>query len=156
MRPRLSNLVRGLQNEIKEEPEITPVLEALRDRAERILKDLETGERSASGTMGLLAALTKENEEAVKSAQDSGLSTRAYGVYWAWKENEAIAKSGISTLEFATRAEALVAPLPERPGPTSTSNGACDPPTFRRGSRAPPRLIASARPSHAVLNHTLV
>ena len=35
------NLVRGLQHEIDEDPAAAPVLQPLKDRAERILKDLE-------------------------------------------------------------------------------------------------------------------
>jgi hypothetical protein len=34
------NLVRGLQKEIDDDPNAAPILQALKDRAERILKDL--------------------------------------------------------------------------------------------------------------------
>jgi type I restriction enzyme, R subunit len=35
------NLVRGLHQELEEEPAAAPVLQPLKDRADRILKDLE-------------------------------------------------------------------------------------------------------------------
>jgi type I restriction enzyme, R subunit len=92
--------VRGLQQEIEEESEAAPVLQTLKDRAERILKDLEDRKTTGLAAMDLLAALAKEKQEAVKGAQDSGLSSRAYGVYWSLKDNDAFAKAGISALQF--------------------------------------------------------
>jgi type I restriction enzyme R subunit len=106
------NLVRGLQHEIEEEAEVAPVLQTLKDRAERILKDLEDRKTTGLAAMDLLATLVREKEEAVKGAQDSGLSSRAYGVYWSLKDDEAIAKAGVSALELATEAEALLTRFP--------------------------------------------
>jgi type I site-specific restriction-modification system R (restriction) subunit len=71
-----------------------------RPLAERILKDLEDRKTTGLAAMDLLAALAKEKQEAVKGAQDSGLSSRAYGVYWSLKDNDAFAKAGISALQF--------------------------------------------------------
>jgi type I restriction enzyme, R subunit len=106
------NLVRGLQHEIEEESQTAPVLQTLKDRAERILKDLEDRKTTGLAAMDLLAVLAKEKEEAVKGAQDSGLSSRAYGVYWSLKDDEELRKSGISAQELATEAEALLARFP--------------------------------------------
>jgi type I restriction enzyme R subunit len=106
------NLVRGLQHEIEDESEAAPVLQTLKDRAERILKDLEDRKTTGLAAMDLLAALAEEKEEAVKGAQDSGLSSRAYGVYWSLKDDEALGKAGISALELATEAEALLTRFP--------------------------------------------
>ena len=44
------NLVRGLQKEIDEDADAAPVLQPLKDRAERILKDLES--RKTTGSRG--------------------------------------------------------------------------------------------------------
>ena len=68
------------------------------------------------GGDGLLAALAKEKEEAVKAAQDSGLSPRAFGVFWAMKDDESLPKAGISAAELAKEAEALARALPQRAG----------------------------------------
>lgn len=51
------NLVRGLQKEIDEDANTAPVLQPLRDRAERILKDLEDRKITGLAAMDLLAAL---------------------------------------------------------------------------------------------------
>lgn len=50
------NLVRGLQKEIDDESDAAPELQSLRDRAERILKDLESRNTTGLAAMDLLAA----------------------------------------------------------------------------------------------------
>ncbi|MBA8843466.1 type I restriction enzyme R subunit [Ochrobactrum sp. RH1CCR137] len=99
------NLVRGLQKEIEDEADTAPVLQSLKDRAERILKDLENRNTTGLAAMDMLAALAKEKEEAIKAAKDSGLSTRAFGVYWNLKDDEALRTAGISAMELAQDAE---------------------------------------------------
>ena len=54
------NLVRGLQKEIDEDPNAAAVLQPLKDRAERILKDLENRTTTGLAAMDLLAALAAE------------------------------------------------------------------------------------------------
>jgi type I restriction enzyme R subunit len=106
------NLVRGLQQEIEDESEAAPVLQTLKDRAERILKDLEDRKTTGLAAMDLLAALAKEKQEAVKGAQESGFSSRAYGVYWSLKDDEALGRAGISAVELARESETLLARFP--------------------------------------------
>ena len=103
------NLVRGLQKEIDEESDVAPVLQSLRDRAERILKDLESRNTTGLAAMDLLAALAKEKEAAIKAAKDSGLSPRAFGVYWTLKDDAALGAAGISAMELAQEAETQLA-----------------------------------------------
>jgi len=99
------NLVRGLQKEIEDEADAAPVLQSLKDRAERILKDMENRNTTGLAAMDMLAALAKEKEAAIKAAKDSGLSTRAFGVYWNLKGDEALRDAGISAMELARDAE---------------------------------------------------
>lgn len=106
------NLVRGLQKEIDEESDAAPVLQTLKDRAERILKDLENRNTTGLAAMDMLAALAEEKEEAIKAARDSGLATRAFGVYWTLKDNEALQDAGISAMELAQEAETQIARFP--------------------------------------------
>jgi type I restriction enzyme R subunit len=73
---------------------------------------LENRNTTGLAAMDYLTALAKEKEEAAKDAQDSGLSPRAFGVYWAMKDDEALAKAGISATEVANEAEALLARFP--------------------------------------------
>lgn len=106
------NLVRGLQKEIDDESDAAPELQSLRDRAERILKDLESRNTTGLAAMDLLAAMAKEKEAAIKAAKDSGLSLRAFGVYWTLKDDAALGAAGISALELAQEAETQLARFP--------------------------------------------
>ena len=106
------NLVRGLQKDIDDDPSAAPVLNPLKDRADRILKDLESRKIDGLAAMDLLAALATEKEAAVKSAKESGLSTRAFSVFWVLREDAALRESGISPMELAKEAEALLARFP--------------------------------------------
>jgi type I restriction enzyme R subunit len=104
--------VRGLHQEIEYESVAAPVLQPLKERAERILKALEDRKTTGLAAMDALAALAKEKEEAIKAAKESGLSTRAFGLYWTLKNDEALGKAGKSALELAQESEALLARFP--------------------------------------------
>ena len=106
------NLVRRLRAEIEGDPDAAPMLQTLKDRAERILKDLEERKTTGLAAMDLLAALAAEKEEAVKAARESGLSPRAFGVHWVLKDEPSLRASGVSTLDLAREAETLLARFP--------------------------------------------
>ncbi len=102
---KIFNLVRGLQKEIDDDPNAAAVLQTLKDRADRIIKDLTDRNTTGLAAMVLLAALAREKDEAIKAAKDSGLSTRAFGVYWTLKGDESLRKAGVSAMELARAAE---------------------------------------------------
>jgi type I restriction enzyme R subunit len=106
------NLVRGLQKEIDDDPNAAPVLQPLKDRTERILKDLENRNTTGLAAMDLLAALAAEKDTALKAAKDSGIAPRAFSVHWALKEDAALVAAGISSMEVAREADVLVARFP--------------------------------------------
>ena len=106
------NLVRGLQDEVENEPDMGPVLRPLKDRAEFILKGME--ERTVTGlaAMDLLAALAKEKAAATEAAQDSGLMPRAFGVYWTLNDDPDLRAAGVSAMDLAREAESLLGRFP--------------------------------------------
>jgi type I restriction enzyme R subunit len=106
------NLVRGLRREIDEDSDVAPVLQSLKDRAERIIKDLEDRKTNGLAAMDQLAALAREKEAAVKAAKASGLSPRAFGVFWTLRDDEALGNAGISAKSLAEEAESLLARFP--------------------------------------------
>jgi type I restriction enzyme R subunit len=106
------NLVRGLQKEIDDNPTAAPVLQPLKDRAERIVKDLENRQTTGLAAMDLLAALAAEREAAMKAATESGLSTRAFGVFWTIKDDGALRNAGISPMDLARDVDGLIARFP--------------------------------------------
>jgi type I restriction enzyme R subunit len=101
------NLVRGLQHEMDENPATAPVLQPLKERAERILKDLEDRKTTGLAAMDQIAALAAEKEAALKAARDSGLPARAFAVFWTLRSDSALQKAGIKVMELVREAEAL-------------------------------------------------
>jgi type I restriction enzyme R subunit len=106
------NLVRGLQKEIDDDPNAAPVLQPLKDRAERILKDMEDRKTTGLAAMDLLAALAVEKEKAAQAAKETGLSPKAFGIFWALKDDEALKNAGVSTLDLAKEVEKLMTRFP--------------------------------------------
>lgn len=106
------NLIRGLQREIQEEPETAPVLQTLRERAERILSDLESRNVTGLAALDLLEQLAREKEEAKQAAKESGLSPRAFGIYWRLKGDEALQAAEMNSMEIARTAELQFARFP--------------------------------------------
>lgn len=99
------NLVRGLQQEIVDDPAAAPVLRPLGDRAEKILKDLQDRSTTALQAMDLLERLAREKEDARRAARDSGLAPRAFGVFWALRDDEVLKRADISAMDLAREAD---------------------------------------------------
>lgn len=106
------NLVRGLQKEVDNNPDTAAVLQPLKDRAERILKDMEDRSTTGLAAMDQLAALAAEKDTAMASARESGLSARAFGVYWSLRDDAAIKAAGIDLLAVAREADRLLGRFP--------------------------------------------
>lgn len=106
------NLVRGLQQEIDVDPATAPVLQPLKDRAERILKDLEERKTTGLAAMDQLAALATEKEAAMKAARDSGLSARAFAVAWVLRDDTSVKAEALNPMLLAKEAEDLLGRFP--------------------------------------------
>ena len=106
------NLVRGLNMEMDENPDAAAVLSPLKDRAERILKDLEERKTTGMAAMEEIAALAAEKDAAMKSARESGLSARAFSVFWSLRDDAAMKTAGIDPLVAAAEAEKLLGRFP--------------------------------------------
>ena len=107
------NLVRGLQKEMDENTEVAPVLQPLKERAERIIKDLENRNVTGLAALDLLANVAAEKDAAMQAARDAGLGTRAFSAYWGViKESPELRAGGIDPLEFAKEIDRLMAQFP--------------------------------------------
>ncbi len=106
------NLVRGLRQEVENDSEMESVLLPLKERAERVLKDLEDRKTTGLAAMELLAALAREKEAAAEAMRESGLSPRAFGVHWALKDDPVLKDNDISTLDMAREVETLLDRFP--------------------------------------------
>ena len=106
------DLARGLQQEIVDKPEQSPILLPLGERAKQIQKKMEEGQLSALGAIDQLSLLAKEKDAAIKEAKASGLSWRAYGVHQALKDEATLKAAGVSTMNLAQEAERLLNQFP--------------------------------------------
>jgi type I restriction enzyme R subunit len=106
------NLVRGLQKEMDEDGAKAVLLQSLKERAERILKDLEERKTDGLAAMDLLGALAAEKDAALKSAQESGLSARAFAVAWTLRGDQAMRSAAIDPTMLAREAEEQLARFP--------------------------------------------
>jgi type I restriction enzyme, R subunit len=87
-------------------------MQPLKDRAERIVKDLEDRKTTGLAAMELLAALAAEKDTAVQAEKDTGLPKKPFNVYWALRDNEALKAAGIEPLPIAREAEKLLERFP--------------------------------------------
>jgi type I restriction enzyme R subunit len=106
------NLLRGLQKDIDDDPNAAPVLQPLKDRADRILKDLEDRKVTGLAAMDLFAALAAQRDAASQAAKDSGLSPKAFGVFWVLRENDVLRAATLKPLDLAKEVEKLLARFP--------------------------------------------
>lgn len=106
------NLVRGLQKEIDDDPNTAPILQPLKDRAEKIIKDLEDRKVTGMAAMDLLTALAKEKETALNEAKASGFSNKAFGVFWTLRNDKALKDAGVDAKELSKESEALLTRFP--------------------------------------------
>ena len=106
------NLVRGLREETEAYGDGASVLQPLKERAERILTDLEDRKTTGLAAMDLLSALAAEKDASAVAAKESGLSPRAFAVHWLMKDDANLAVSDLATMDLAREAETLLARFP--------------------------------------------
>lgn len=106
------NLVRGLSEEVEERAEQAPFLIPFRERAERIVKDLEARATTGMQAMDALAALAAEKEAAERARADTGLSPRAFASYWMLKDDLALKAAALDPLAIAREVEGLAGRFP--------------------------------------------
>jgi type I restriction enzyme R subunit len=109
---KIFNLVRGLQKEIQENPDIGPVLLTLKDRAESILKDMQSRQTSCIQALDLLAALAKEKEEAIKAENESGLTPKAFAVYRTLIKDSVFKNNNEVVMDIARELDSLLSRFP--------------------------------------------
>ena len=83
-----------------------------KDRADRILKDLEERKINGLAAMDLLAALAAEKEAAMRAAKASGLSARAFAVAWLLRDDPSIKSAKVDADGLAREAESLLERFP--------------------------------------------
>jgi type I restriction enzyme R subunit len=106
------NLVRGLSEEADSYAAEAPYLIPLKERAERVVKDLEARTTSGLQAMDALAALAADKEAAEKARRDTGLGAKAFAAYWAIRGDRAIVAAAVDSLAMAREIDALAGRFP--------------------------------------------
>lgn len=95
-----------------EDPAKAVVLRALKERADQVIKNLEERKVTGMAAMDDIAALVVEKEEALKAAQDSGLSDVGFAVHWQLSGDTGLRDAGLDTLAVAREVETLLTKFP--------------------------------------------
>lgn len=90
-----------LQKEVDDDQANAPILQPLKDRAERILKDMESRNVTGLAAIDLLGALAAEKEVLLAEAKASGLSADAFGVMIALRDDPALTGGNIDVRQVA-------------------------------------------------------
>jgi type I restriction enzyme R subunit len=106
------NLVRGLEKEVHEATDTAPLLRPLTERAQRIVKDLEDRNISGLAAFNLLESLAAEKEAALIAMRESGLTPRAFNVYWVLKDDTDLAQAHIDPRSLAAKVDELASRYP--------------------------------------------
>ena len=106
------NLVRGLQKAIEDDPAAAPILQPLKDRATRILKDMESRNVTGLAAIDLLGAIAAEKDALIAEAKASGLSPHAFGVMMALRDDHALKTANIEARDIAAEIDALASRFP--------------------------------------------
>ena len=102
------NLLRGLRREMDDNPARALVLQGIKDRADRILQDLEDRRIIGLAALDKLDALAYEKGEISKQASESGLSDIGFSVFWVLSQPDAAAADGFDPTAAAREIESVV------------------------------------------------
>jgi hypothetical protein len=92
---------------------VAQVLQPLKERAERIIKELENRKVTGLAALDLLAAVAAEEDQAMQAARDAGLGAPKFSAYWGViRESPELEAGGNDPLEFAKEIDRLVAQFP--------------------------------------------
>lgn len=106
------NLLRGLRQEMEEDPAGAVVLQSIRVKADRILLDMETRKIDGIAAMDELSALARKRAEVKRQAEDSGLSSVGFSVYWTLSHENKADAAGFDAMTAAREIETVLAKFP--------------------------------------------
>jgi type I restriction enzyme R subunit len=106
------NLLRGLRKEMEDNPAAAVVLQSIKEKADRVIENLE--ERKVNGLAALdeLKAIAEEKDRMREFAKRAGLSDRAFGVYAALSVEPALSGLRVDIQHIATNIEIALDQFP--------------------------------------------
>jgi len=106
------NLLRGLRKEMEEDPAGAVVLQSIKDRADRVMQNLEDRKINGIAAMVELEALAQEKAAAKAQAQESGLSDIGFAVYWVIRQDKDATAAAFDPMTAAKEIEGVLAKFP--------------------------------------------
>jgi type I restriction enzyme, R subunit len=106
------NLLRGLRQEMEDDPAAAVILQGLMERSQRIIQNLEERKITGMAAMDELAVLAAEKSAAKKRAAQSGLSTIGFAVCWILEQDESVVAAGIDAMAAAHEVEGILTRFP--------------------------------------------
>jgi type I restriction enzyme R subunit len=106
------NLLRGLRKEMEEDPAGAVVLQSIKDRADRVMQNLEDRKIDGIAAMVELEALAQEKAEAKKKAKESGLTDLGFAIYWVIKQDDGAKKMSFDGLAASREIETMLGKFP--------------------------------------------
>lgn len=106
------NLLRGLRKEMEDNPAAAVALQSIKERADRVIENLE--ERKVNGLAALdeLKAIAEEKERLREFAKASGLSDRAFGIYSALSTERSLSELKVDIQRVAVSIEVAMDQFP--------------------------------------------
>lgn len=106
------NLLRGLRKEMEADPAGAVVLQSIKDRADRVMRNLEDRKINGIAAMVELEALAKEKAEAKKKARESGLSDVGFAIYWVISRDDGAKTASFDGMAASREIETVLAKFP--------------------------------------------
>lgn len=106
------NLLRGLRKEMEEDPAGAVVLQSIKDRADRVMQNLEDRKINGIAAMVELEALVHEKAAAKKEAKASGLTDLGFAIYWVIAEDVGAQKTSFDALAASREIETVIVKFP--------------------------------------------
>ncbi|QZH62855.1 HsdR family type I site-specific deoxyribonuclease [Mycolicibacterium farcinogenes] len=106
------NLLRGLRKEMEDNPAAAVALQSIREKADRVIENLE--ERKVNGLAALdeLKAIAEEKDRLREFAKESGLSDRAFGIYSALRTERSLNELNVDIHRIAVSIEVAMDQFP--------------------------------------------
>ena len=97
---------------MEDDPAGAVVLQSIKDRADRVMQNLEDRKITGIAAMVELEALAKEKAEAKQKAKESGLSDLGFAIYWVIRQDGGAKGAVFDGMAASREIETMLAKFP--------------------------------------------
>ena len=106
------NLLRGLRKEMEDNPAAAVVLQSIKEKADRVIENLEARKVNGLAALDELKAIAEEKDKLRDLKKSSGLSDRAFGIFSVLRREPALESLKVDIQHFAVNIELAVDQFP--------------------------------------------